>query len=164
MVVTMKKLFLTISFSLWALLGMNHVCLAEQNSVYQVEVQADFDVTYKKVYEALENNRLFVVFEVDIGANLANFGSKWKDYNINKLDRIKSMVFCNGWYANQVSNADPGMLALCPLHITMTHKDGITNVLFVRPDMVAKGSKAEAVAKDLTRDVIKAINEGLEKK
>lgn len=157
----MKKLFLTITLSLWTLLGMNYACLAEQNSVYKAEVKADFDVTYKKVYTALENNRFFVVFEPDIGANLANFGTKWKDYNLNKLNRIKSMVFCNGWYANQVSNADPDMLALCPLHITMTHKGGITKVLFVRPDVVAKGSKAEGVAKDLTEDVIKAINEGL---
>lgn len=163
MVVTMKKLFLTLTFSLWALLGMNHVCLAAQNSVYQAEVKADFDVTYKNVYTALENNRFFVVFEVDIGANLANFGSKWKDYNLNKLDRIKSMVFCNGWYANQVANADPDMLGLCPLHITMTHKDGITKVLFVRPDVVAKDTKAESVTKDLTQDVIKAITEGLGK-
>lgn len=157
----MHKLFLTITLTLWTLLGMNHVCLAEQNSVYQAEVKADFDVTYKKVYEALENNRFFVVFEVDIGANLANFGAKWKDYNLNKLDRIKSMVFCNGWYANQVTNADPDMLALCPLHVTMTHKDGMTRVLFVRPDMVAKDTKAESVAKELTQDVIKAIKEGL---
>ena len=157
----MQKLFLTITFSLWALLGMNHACLAEQNSVYQAEVKADFDVTYKKVYEALENNRFFIVFEVDIGANLANFGAKWKDYNLSKLDRIKSMVFCNGWYANQVANAAPDMLAMCPLHITMTHKAGMTRVLFVRPDVVAKGTRAEAVAKDLTQDVIKAIKEGL---
>jgi hypothetical protein len=53
------------------------------------------------------------------------------------------------------------MLALCPLHITMTHKDGVTKVLFVRPDVVAKGTKAEKIAGELTRDVIKAIKEGL---
>jgi uncharacterized protein (DUF302 family) len=164
MVKAMKKLFLTITFTLWALLGISQACFAEQNSVYQAEVKADFDTTYKNVYAALENNRFFVVFEVDIGANLANFGAKWKDYNLNNLDRIKGMVFCNGWYANQVSNADPDMLALCPLHITMTHKEGTTKVLFVRPDVVAKGSKAEGVAKDLTQDVIKAIEQGIQGK
>jgi uncharacterized protein (DUF302 family) len=160
---SMKKLFLTVVFLLFTLSGLNQAAYAEQNSLYQAEVKADFEVTYKKVYNALEQNNFFVVFEPDIGANLAGFAKKWKDYNLNKLARIKSMVFCNGWYANQVSNAEPNMLALCPLSITMTHKDGITKVLFIRPDYIAKGGKAEGVAKDLTQDVIKAIQEGLEK-
>ena len=158
----MKKLFLSVIFSFWALFGISNVCIAEQNSVFKAEVKADFETTYKKVYTALENNRFFVVFEPDIGANIAGFAKRWgEDYNRNKLDRIKSMVFCNGWYANQVSNADPNMLALCPLHITMTHKAGITKVLFVRPDYVAKGTKAEKIAGELTQGAIKAIKEGL---
>lgn len=159
----MQKLFRTIIFSLCTILCITQTALAEQGSVYKAEVKADFDTTYKKVYSTLENNNFFVVFEVDIGANLASFGTKWDDYNLNKLDRIKSMVFCNGRYANKVGNADPDMLALCPLHLTMTHKDGMTRVLFVRPDYVAKGSKAEGVAKALTKGVITAINDGLGK-
>ena len=135
---------------------------AASTSVYTASVEGDFEQNYKHIYQALENNRLFVVFEPDIGVNLAGFAKRWgEDYNRNKLDRIKSMVFCNGWYANQVSNADPNMLALCPLHITMTHKDGVTKVLFVRPDVVAKGTKAEKIAGELTQGVIKAIKEGL---
>jgi hypothetical protein len=53
------------------------------------------------------------------------------------------------------------MLALCPLHVTLTHKAGETRVLFVRPDAVAAGSAAEAIAGELTRDVIKAIEQGV---
>lgn len=143
------------------LLFVTSVITHAADSVYVAEKKGDFDSTYKKVYESLEANRFFVVFEPDIGRNLAGFEDKWKDHNLNKLDRIKSMVFCNGWYANQVSNADPDMLALCPLHLTMTHKDGVTKVLFVRPDHVARGTKAEAIASDLSNDVIKAINDGL---
>jgi uncharacterized protein (DUF302 family) len=137
---------------------------ADTPAVYVAEVKQDFETTYKQVYASLENNRLFVVLEPDIGANIAGFADKWKDHNLNKLDRIKSMVFCNGWYANQVSNADPEMLALCPLHLTMTHKAGVTKVLFVRPDFVAKGTKAEAIAKELTAVVIKAIEQGIQLK
>jgi uncharacterized protein (DUF302 family) len=142
---------------------MAGVASADTSAVYVAEVKQDFETTYKQVYQSLENNRFYVVFEPDIGANLAGFADKWKDHNLNKLDRIKSMVFCNGWYANQVSNADPDLLVLCPLHITMTHKDGVTKVLFVRPDYVAKGTRAEQIAKELAEDVIKAINEGLKK-
>ena len=99
----------------------------EPKFVFVAEKKADFDATYQAVYKSLEANKFFVVFEPDIGANLAGFGKNWgDDYNQNKIERIKSMVFCNGWYANKVSNADPDMLALCPLHITMTHKQGIT--------------------------------------
>lgn len=140
---------------------MAGVASADTKAVYVAEVKQDFETTYKNVYTALENNRFFVVFEPDIGKNISGFAGKWKDYNLNKLDRIKSMVFCNGWYANQVSNADPDMLALCPLHITMTHKDGVTKVLFVRPDHVAQGSGAEKIAAELTADVIKAIDQGV---
>lgn len=137
-------------------------CLLQAaDSIYVAEKKADFEQTYKNVYTALENNRFFVVFEPDIGSNISGFSKKWKDYNLNKLSRIKSMVFCNGWYANQVSNADPDMLAMCPLHLTMTHKDGVTKVLFVRPDYIARGTRAEKLAKDLTVDVIKAIEEGI---
>jgi uncharacterized protein (DUF302 family) len=142
---------------------MAGVASADTSAVYVAEARQDFESAYKQVYQSLENNRFYVVFEPDIGANLAGFAGKWKDHNLNKLDRIKSMVFCNGWYANQVSNADPDMLALCPLHITMTHKDGVTKVLFVRPDHVVKGTRAEKIAQELAQDVIRAINEGLKK-
>lgn len=132
-------------------------------SIFKASVKGDFDSVYKHVYSALENNRMFVVLQPDIGSNLSGFAKQWgDDYNKNKLERIKSMVFCNAWYVNQVSNADPDMLALCPLHLTLTHKQGVTSVVFVRPDMVAKGSGAEKITIELTEKVINVINEGIE--
>ena len=131
-------------------------------SVYTESVKANFDLVYKNVHDSLESNRLFVVFEPDIGANISRFAERWGDnYNRNKLDRIKSMVFCNGWYANEISNMDTQMTALCPLHITLIHRDGQTSINFVRPDAVAEGSKAEPVAHELTELVIKAIKQGI---
>ena len=95
-------------------------------------------------------------------ANLSGFAERWgEDYNRNDLEGIRSMVFCNGWYANQVSNQDPALLALCPLHLTVIHKEGKSTVLFVRPGQVAKGSAAEAVAVELEADVAKAIEQGI---
>jgi len=133
---------------------------ADPQAIFSIEKKADFETTYKSVYKALEDNKFFVVFEPDVGASVARFGKKWENYNQNKIERIKSMVFCNGWYANKVSNADPDYLALCPLRLTMTHKQGVTKVLFVRPDFVAKGSKAETVASEITEEVIEAIRQG----
>ena len=126
-------------------------------------MQGDFDVVYKNVHDALEKNRLFVVYQIDIGAKTSRFAEKWgENYNRNKLDRIKSMVFCNGWYANELSNKDVQMMALCPSHLTLTHHDGTTSVNFVRPDIIAKNSKTEALAHDLTELVIKSITEGID--
>ena len=147
---------------LWALASVSG--LAEPANVYVKRVEQDVDVVYKQVFTALENNGYFVVFEPNIGKNLAHFAERWgANYNRNNLDTIRSMVFCNGWYANAVGNADPDMLALCPLHITVTYKDGITSILFVRPGRVAAGSPAADVAAELEQDVIRAIETGVAK-
>lgn len=134
---------------------------AEESSVYVKKVKGDFSATYKKVFTALENNGYFVVFEPNIGKNLSHFEQRWgKNYNKNDLEAIRSMVFCNTWYANEVSNMDPEMLALCPLHITLTHKKGVTRILFVRPSQVASDSPAKKVVTELEQDVIRAIEQG----
>ena len=133
-------------------------------NVYVRTVKAPLGRIYKQIFTSLENNGYFVIVEPNIGRNLSHFAKRWgKDYNRNRLDAIRSMVFCNGWYANQISNADPSMLALCPLHITLIHKEGETRVLFVRPGQVAYDSPAHAVALELEQDVIRSIEEGLPK-
>ena len=67
------------------------------------------------------------------------------------------MVFCNAWYANKISNIDPGLLALCPLRITLYNKDKQTHILFVRPGKIAANSKGHKIAKELEDDVIRTI-------
>ncbi len=110
----------------------------------------------------MEKNRFFVVFEPNIGRNLAGFAERWgEDYNRNGLQGIRAMVFCNGWYANQVSNLEPHLLALCPLHLSVYRQGDSTHVVFVRPGLVGKDSKAEALLQELEADVSKAIEQGL---
>lgn len=130
-------------------------------SVYIKRVKGEFTATYKKVFNSLENNGYFVVLEPNIGKNLSNFAQRWgENYNRSGLEAFRSMVFCNGWYANEISNKDPDMVALCPLHITLTHKKGVTSILFVRPSQVAAQSPAKAVAEEMEQDVIRAIEQG----
>lgn len=132
-----------------------------EHMVYVKQVKGEMQKIYKRVFNALEANGYYVIFEPNIGRNLSHFAERWgKDYNKNKLEAIRSMVFCNGWYANQVSNLDPDMLALCPLHITLTHKAGLTRVLFIRPSRVAANSPARDVALELEQDVIRTIEMG----
>ncbi len=126
--------------------------------VYDRTVSAGMEDVYKSIFTALENNSYYVLFEPNIGKNLSHFAKRWgDDYNKNKLDSIRSMVFCNGWYANKISNIDPSMLALCPLHISLYSKNNKTHVLFVRPGKIAGTSKAQKVAKELEDDVIRTI-------
>ena len=126
-------------------------------------IDKTLETAYPVVYQALEDNKFFVVFEPDIQNNLSRMAERWgEDYNRNKLDGIRAMVFCNGWYANQVSNADPDMLALCPLHITLVEQGGSTRILFVKPSAVAQGSKAEALAVELEQAVADAIAAALQ--
>jgi hypothetical protein len=110
------------------------------------------------LYETLEAKRFYVVFEPDIQNNLSRFAERWgEDYNRNQLEGIRAMVFCNGWYANSVGNADPDMLALCPLHLTLVQRQGATRILFVRPSVVAAGTAAEAVAREIEQAVGEAV-------
>ena len=126
--------------------------------VYDRTVQGGMNEVYKSVFTALENNGYFVLFESNIGKNLSHFAKRWgKDYNKNKLKSIRSMIFCNGSYANQISNIDPSMLALCPLRVTLYSKNKETHILFVRPGKVAGPSKAQKIAKELEDDVIRTI-------
>ena len=130
--------------------------------VFVRKVKGKMNKVYKRLFTALENNGYYVIFEPNIGRNLAHFSKRWgKDYNKNKLDSIRSMVFCNGWYANQISNKDPNMMALCPLHITLIHKQGYTSALFIKPGQVSQGSAANSVALELEQDVIRIIKESV---
>ena len=146
---------------LFALVAMAQAS-ADASNVRIWNIDKDLETSYKTIYTSLENNKFFVVFEPNIQGNISRFAERWgEDYNRNQLEGIRAMVFCNGWYANAVSNADPDMLALCPLHITLIQKDGATRVLFVRPTAVAAGSKALSVARDIEQDVEKVLDDAV---
>lgn len=147
-------------FILALLLLTSLAAVAEAPSVYKKSVGLDLDSTYEKVHRALEDRRFWVVFEADMGARMSRFAERWgDDYNRSKLDRVKSMVFCHIWWTNQIANADPDMLAMCPLHLTLYQRDGKTSVVMLRPSVLAKGSGAEEKAAALESELI-AIIEG----
>lgn len=146
---------------LWAVMP---VYAADENrAIYRQQVNKPVTAVYDSVYKSLEEAKFFVVFEPDIGANLARFSDKWgEDYNRNNISQIRSMVFCNGWYANKVSNLDPDMLGFCPLHLTLTEHDGKTTVLFNRPGAIAQNSPAKQLLLEIEAEVIGAIQKGLQ--
>ena len=145
-----------------ALLSTQMLQAANPN-VFELSVNKPMTEVYGPLYKALEDDGFFVVFEADIGANLSRFAEKWgENYNRSKLDGIRSMVFCNGWYANAVSNADPSMLALCPLRLSLIEKQGKTSVLFVKPTAIAGDSPARDVLQRVENDVTAVIRKTLQ--
>lgn len=126
--------------------------------IYEKTIPGELETTYNSIHNNLENNGFYVIFDPDIGKNLDGMATKFgKEYNLNKLEAIRSMVFCNAAFANRLSNVDPAALALCPLHITLIQKAGQTTVLFVKPSMVVQGSPAQAVAREIETEVVKSI-------
>ncbi len=158
---TLQTRLLAIALMLLAMMMLARPALAA-DTVFSITVGKPVDAVYDSVYQSLEASRFYVVFEPDIGKNLANFADRWgDDYNRNKLSAIRSMVFCNGWYANRVSNLDPGMLGLCPLHATVIGRDGKTTVLFNRPTVIAANSPALKLITQIENEVIEAIQTGV---
>ncbi len=157
-----RKMILSL-LMLTALGGSVNISMAEP-AVHKQMVIATMQEVYPAVYESLENARFYVVFEPNISKNLASFSERWgENYNRNRLDSIRSMVFCNAWYANAVSNADPDMLALCPLRVGLYEKQGQTTVVFARPSVMAMQSPARGVLEEAENEVIEAIENGLKR-
>jgi uncharacterized protein (DUF302 family) len=152
-----KKLVL----SLFALL-LSAGAWAAPPSVYVKQTDLPMDAAYDRVYKALETNKFWVVFEADLAARMASFKDRWGDnYNRQGLSAAKSMVFCNIWWTNSIASADPDMLSLCPLHLSLYEKDGKTSVTMLRPSAVAKGSGAEQEAAELEEELIGVIEGAL---
>ncbi len=103
-----------------------------------------------------------MAFEPGIGHSLASFAPRWgEDDNRKQLGGIRAMVFCNAWYTNQVSNLEPRLLALCPLHLTLYRQAGTTQVVFLRPTRVGSDSQALELLQELESAVSAAVEQGL---
>lgn len=130
------------------------------NPLFKHDAKLEFDAYEKQLVENLENERLFVIFEANISSNLSRFQKRWgENYNRSKLDNIKSLLICNPWYANQVSNEDPDMLAFCPLRINLVQKGESVSTLFIRPSQIFPESKAAGTLNELEETIIKVIQE-----
>jgi len=139
--------------------------IAANPAVFERSAKLPLDKAVKAVSTKLDEAGYAVVDELLISENLKRMAKKWgEDYNRNKLEGITSLVFCSGWYVNQVSNLDPQLLGLCPLHISLTHKAGVTTALFNRPTAIAHGSPAEQSLKEVENEVIQAIEAALNDK
>lgn len=127
--------------------------------VVKITMKGAFEDHYEKISQSLESHRFYVIFEPNIGSSLSNYKERWgEDYNRNGYEQIRSLVFCNPWYVNQVINKDPEMAALCPLSVSLLHKEGVTEVLLLRPSQLKPDSPAQAILQELETDILKALD------
>jgi len=135
-----------------------HHAAAQTDAIYEANIDEPVDEIYQELYKALEVARFYVIFEANIGKNLARNAEKWgEDYNRNKFEAVRSMVICNPEYANQVLNLDPKMMALCPLTVTLLYKAGTTTILFEKLTPAATGSPAEDILWEVENTIISTI-------
>jgi len=128
--------------------------LAGAAGVNILTTKAPADQVYDRVYQALEGAKFWVVFEADMGSRMDQLATEWgSDANKNKLTFVKSMVFCNLSWTNQLANADPELLGLCPLHLTIYARDGQTTIVWPRLSVMADGSAGEGAAQALEQEV-----------
>ena len=143
-------------------LVVSNSAIAATSNVFSMTVNKPISKIYPKMIRSLNQSPFYLFYEMNIGKNLAYFSKNWgKNYNRNNLSSIRSIIFCNGSYTNQVSNKDPKMLSLCPLHITLIEKNGKTTALFSRPTVSAKGSPAYYLFVKMEKEVIKLIKRGM---
>ena len=151
----MKKiclLLLTLSLSLWA------------DAVYTKHYDAPIEKVYPKLIASFDSAYLIVISEIDILEKFKEAGlpdSFGKNFNTNNLTAIKTIIACNGWFGNAVANSDPEMMAFCPIRVTLIEKEGKTSIMYVRPTVAPKDSKAYPVLQELEQKVIKAIEEAV---
>ena len=147
----MKKLILVLLLLLSPLMA---------DGVYKLTLNQKSDVIYPKLLASLDANYLILVSEINILEKFKHAGlpKKFgKDFNTNNLTSIKAVIACNGFFGNFISNADPSMMGLCPVRITVIEKDGKTTILFVKPTAVSGDSKANKIIEKLEAKVIFAI-------
>jgi uncharacterized protein (DUF302 family) len=153
-----KSMFLQIPILILLVFGVINSVHSDSDNIYQAVIEAPFDSTYDKVYKALESQRFYVVYELNIGKSLARNKERWgEEYNRNEFEEVRTMIVCNPWYANQVLNKDPRMIALCPLTISVLYKKGIVTIYFERLTVKTEDGPLSELLWEIESTIISAI-------
>lgn len=135
---------------------------AHAGPVFEKRAEMPFEEAYQRVYRALEERRFWVIFEARISDNIGRFAERWgEDYNRRGLTGIRAMLVCNPWFTNQIANADPAMLALCPLKVVVVGEGASTRALFARPTVPAADGPAREVLAEVEAEITAAIEAAL---
>jgi len=151
--------------------GMNKLCIivvflvmstqAYSSSIHKTIINKPISEYYPELKKAIEANRMHVIYEMDLLKKFkeSGYAKKFgKDFNKNKVEVVKTLLICNGYVGNQVSNIDPRMMVLCPIKITLIQRDGKTTVTFVKSASLAKNKDVKALLVTLDEIIVHTIN------
>ncbi len=128
------------------------------HAIYKVSINEDFPTALHTLKKTLEQQNLYIISKADISGTLKRMKNKLgTEYNKRNYSKVQSIIFCNPFYANEVLNLDPDMMALCPLKIMLMEKNDRTTAPFVLPTALAKRSKARKVLAEVEKKVKKAL-------
>jgi len=149
----MKKILTlcALNLSLWA---------GSLTNVYSVTYKSSIDDVEENILTHFKSEKLVVPWKLDILEEFKRKGLNkkfGKNFNTSNLSSVRTIVACNGKFGNMIMNADPKMMAYCPIRITLVEKDHKTTVLFVRPSSAPRDSKAYKILVKLENKVINAI-------
>lgn len=135
---------------------------SQSSNVFEIAAEKTLQQVYPNMMASLDKSRFYLFYEMDIGKNLEFFAEEWgDDYNRGGISAIRSIVFCNGWFLNRAANKDRKILGLCPMHVSLIEKDGVTTALFVRPTVTYRSSPAYDILVEIEAEVIEMIKVGM---
>lgn len=128
--------------------------------LYIRAVHAPMGVVYKNLVVALGRQGFKVPWGMNIEKRLrmANHALHLPNFNAQHLTDVRAMIACNPFFFNTIANADPAMIALCPLHITLVSKAGVTYIQYPKEIALAAHTPVAKIARLMDRKMERAIN------
>lgn len=129
-------------------------------AIHETQINKPIDVYYPLLKKAIEDNKMHVLYEMDLLKKFEDSGYAKKfgtDFNKNNIQAIKTILICNGYVGNQVSNLDPKMMVLCPIKITLIQQGDKTLVSFVKNSDISKNDKINELLMQLDTVIINTI-------
>ncbi|MHB1566591.1 MAG: DUF302 domain-containing protein [Acidiferrobacter sp.] len=128
--------------------------------LYIRAVHAPIGIVYKNLVVALGHQGFKVPWGINIEKRMqmANRTLHMPNFNAQHLTDVRAMMVCNPFLFNAIANADPTMIALCPLHITLVSKGGVTYVQYPKEIALAAHTPVAKIARLIDTKIERAIN------
>lgn len=132
------------------------------SELYTKVVYDSLENYYPKLLKAISDNKMNVLYEMDLIKQFKDKGYEerfGKDFNKNNLQSIKTLLICNGYVGNQVSNIDPAMMALCPIKLTVVQEANKKLIVtFLRHDSIEISKEVKELLTTLDKILINTID------
>jgi len=129
-------------------------------SIHETQVRKTIKEYYPELKKAIEDNNMHVIYELDLLERFKEAGYAEKfgnNFNKNNIVAIKTLLICNGYIGNQVSNIDTDMMVLCPIKITLIQIGKYTMVSFIKNSDLASNKEVEKLLAILDQTLVNTI-------